>query len=133
YRHRQGATFGGNRVDAGRLNTRYRRRYLSERNRIAVLAACTPTWLAWPWTALHVTALAAEGLLLCLAKHDLRPWREIYRRAILEAGRLRSIMLLPRKRLQSTRTVGLRDYLRPRTWVPRKLVLLWRHGLPRFN
>lgn len=133
YRHRQGASFGGNRIAAGQLSSRYRRRYLSERNRIAVLAMCTPTWLAWPWLALHVAALAVEGLLLSLAKFDLHAWRNIYRKALLDAWRMRRSLRLQRGRLQASRTIDLRDYLRTCTWLPWKLVLLWRHGLPRLN
>lgn len=133
YRHRQGASFGGNRILAGKLNTRFRRRYLSERNRLFVLAMCTPTWLAWPWLALHVAALVAEGLALSLAQRDLRPWRRIYGRAILDAWRLRRTLIRQRGRLQGERSLGIGDYLRPRTWRPWKLVLLWRHGLPRID
>src|SRR5699024_5347529 len=41
YRHRQGASFGGNRASVAGLSTSYRRRHLSERNRAAVLLTCT--------------------------------------------------------------------------------------------
>ena len=42
FRHRQGASFGGNRVDDNRLLTTYRRRRLSERNKTYVMIMCTP-------------------------------------------------------------------------------------------
>ena len=37
YRHRQGASFGGNRATAQGLQTTFRRRYLSERNKLRVI------------------------------------------------------------------------------------------------
>ncbi|MDR7097746.1 GT2 family glycosyltransferase [Lysobacter niabensis] len=130
YRHRQGASFGGNRIDDGRLDSSYRRRYLSERNRLAVLAICTPTWLAWPWLTLHTIALTVEGLLLSLLKATPRIWREIYWAALHDAVRRRRELLDHRSALQSKRTIGLGTYMSGSTAMPRKLVLLFRHGLP---
>lgn len=130
YRHRQGVSFGGNRIDRGRLSTSYRRRRLSERNRIVVLASCTPSWLVWPWLVVHLTVLATEGALLALIKRDRRLWRDIYRDAILEAWRGRRAILALRDGVQATRTARLHGYLRGFTWMPRKAALLLRHGLP---
>ena len=130
YRHRQGASIGGNRVESGRLKTNYARRYLSERNRMAVLAICMPTALMWPWLALHVAALLAEGLLLTVLKRDLQPWRRIYWRCAMDAWRARRLWASARRELQESRTINLSEYLRSYTFSPRKLVLLWRHGMP---
>lgn len=133
YRHRQGSSFGGNRVDEGRLETRYARRYLSERNRIIVLVICTPTWLVWPWLLVHIFALSMEGLLVSLARRDFRAWQEIYRSAPLSAWRLRKLTCGQRERVQGVRSSGLSKYLGTWTWSPRKLVLLLRHGLPQIQ
>lgn len=130
YRHRQGASFGGNRIEQGRLDSSYRRRYLSERNRLAVLVACTPTWLVWPWLALHSLVLAAEGILLSLLKANPRIWREIYWAALRDAVRRSGELLAQRNELQTNRIIGLGSYLSALTATPRKLVLLLRHGLP---
>jgi GT2 family glycosyltransferase len=130
YRHRQGASFGGNRIEQGRLDSSYRRRYLSERNRLAVLVACTPTWLVWPWLALACLALAAEGILLSLLKANPRIWREVYWAALRDALRRSGELLAQRNELQAKRTIGLGGYLSALTATPRKLVLLLRHGLP---
>lgn len=130
YRHRQGASIGGNRVESGRLKSNYRRRYLSERNRLAVLAICTPTAIVWPWLVLHTAALLAEGLFLTLVKRDWQPWQRVYWRGAMDAWHARRLWGSVRRQLQDTRTIGLREYLRSYTWVPRKLVLLWRHGVP---
>ena len=130
YRHRQGASFGGNRADASGLHTTYRRRALSERNKTAVMVVCTPTWLAWPLLALHCALLAVEGALLALLKRDARIWRGIYGPAIgyvlHHFGELRR----RRRDVQGARQVRPGVYWRGFTWRPRKLALLQRHGLP---
>jgi GT2 family glycosyltransferase len=130
YRHRQGASFGGNRVDEGKLKTTFRRRALSERNKTAVMVICTPTALVWPLLALHFLALAIEGAGLAALTRSARVWREIYCPTlgyILRAPRgLRSL----RRKAQSARRVGLREYLRGFVLMPRKLVLLRRYGVP---
>ena len=129
YRHRQGASFGGNRVDQGKLRTTYRRRALSERNKTAVLAICTPGVLAWPMLALHCASLLVEGVVLSLLKRDWRLWRDVYRNALREVV-LQRAWRDHRRRIQSVRHVGVRDYLRPFVAMPRKLVMLARHGMP---
>ena len=130
YRHRQGASFGGNRADATGLHTTYRRRALSERNKTAVMVICTPTRLVWLWLALHCAVLAIEGALLTLLKRDARMWGKIYWHAIgyvlHHLGELRA----RRRDVQRSRQVGLGVYWRGFTWQPRKLDLLRRHGLP---
>lgn len=130
YRHRQGVSFGGNRVDAGKLHTTYRRRFLSERNKTAVMVICTPTWLVWPLLALHGVLLAFEGALLSLLKADLRIWREIYGPSLRYIARATGTLRTRRREVQRTRAIGRRRWYGPFTWWPRKLVLLRRHGLP---
>lgn len=131
YRHRQGASFGGNRVDDGHLQTTYRRRALSERNKAAVMVICTPTWLMWPLLALHGVLLAFEGAALTLLKRDARLWREIYGGALHHVAANFARLRTRRRAVQRTRRVSLARWLRAFTLVPRKLVLFWRYGLPR--
>lgn len=130
YRHRQGASFGGNRVDQGRLRTTYRRRALSERNKTAVLAICTPGPWAWPLLAMHLVLLLGEGGILSMIKRDPRLWREVYWGSALHAWRQRGHWAAERRRAQRSRTIGVRDYFRPFVLLPRKLVMLARHGVP---
>ena len=130
YRHRQGASFGGNRADAEGLRTTYRRRALSERNKTAVMVVCTPTLLVWPLLALHLGVLAVEGALLSLLKRDGRVWRQIYGPVLgyvaCEFGLLRA----KRRQVQRVRCIALGAWLRVFVILPRKFVLLLRHGLP---
>jgi GT2 family glycosyltransferase len=130
YRHRQGASFGGNRVDGDRLKSTYRRRALSERNKSAVLAICTPTPVVWPLLALHLILLAGEGVVLALLKRDARLWHDIY--GVVIGNTFRSIGTLwsRRRKVQASRRVSLHKYWGGFVWWPRKLSLLWRHGVP---
>lgn len=130
YRHRQGASYGGNRADVSGLHTTYRRRALSERNKTAVMLVCTPTWLVWPLLALHGALLAIEGALLALLKRDARIWNEIYGHTIGYVLHHFGELGACRRDVQRARQVGPRGYWRGFTWRARKLDLLQRHGLP---
>ncbi len=130
YRHRQGASFGGNRADNGKLSTTYRRRALSERNKTAVMVVCTPTWLVWPLLVLHVILLTLEGIFLTALKRDWRIWRDIYGHALAGTMRAFGALIGRRRSVQASRSVRLLEYLRAFVWMPQKLRLLFRHGAP---
>lgn len=130
YKHRQGASFGGNRVAAGKLRTTIRRRRLSERNKTAVMLICTPTWLVWPLLALHLVALSLEGAIMAACRRDAQIWRDVYAPVwggiVFGWRELRS----RRHKVQLDRQIGLRAYARGFVPVPRKPLMLLRHGLP---
>jgi len=130
YRHRQGVSFGGNRVVSGKLQTTFRRRRLSERNKTSVMVICTPTPFVWLLLLLHIVALAAEGLAMMALRRDRNAWREIYGPAIRHGLAARSALGKRRQQAQAARGTSLRRYLRGFVLLPRKLHLLWRHGLP---
>lgn len=130
YRHRQGKSFGGNRIDTGKLSTTYRRRYFSERNKTAVMMICTPTLLVWPLLALHIVLLMLEGFVLTLVKRDPRIWRDIYGPALGSTMREFGASLKRRRSEQGSRRESLGAYLGAFVWVPRKLMLLRDHGVP---
>lgn len=133
YRHRQGASFGGNRVNANRLTTTYRRRRLSERNKTYVLILCSPPLQLWLTLPIHLMLLAVEGITLALIKRDKRLWKEIYANVFTSlfrnAGRLRK----ERQQIQRMRTRGSSNYTKGFRWMPRKLQMLLRHGLPKVS
>ncbi len=133
YRHRQGASFGGNRLNAEGLRTTYRRRYLSERNKTAVMLICTPTPAAWALLSGHLFALGLEGLLISLMKLDLTCLKAIYGRAIFWILKNSRILARKRRTIQISKKIGLREYLRPHTWKLIKLSLLLRHGIPQIK
>lgn len=133
YRHAQGASFGGNAVRDGTLASTVRRRLLSERNKSATLFLCTPTALAWPWFVMHACSLLFEGIVLAFLSRDARLWREVYSPVLADLPSMPRRLAARRRTLQARRRIGLPRYLQVFTPVPRKLVLLWRHGLPRVH
>jgi GT2 family glycosyltransferase len=133
YRHRQGVSFGGNRATAQGLQTTFRRRYLSERNKATVMVVCTPTLLVVPLLALHLMLLAAEGFILTAVRRDMRVWREIYGKASTYVLRDFSRLWAIRRQEQRQRVASLRGFLRNFVLMHRKLGLLRRYGVPRIR
>lgn len=130
YLHRQGASFGGNRVDQGRMSSTFRRRRLSERNKTAVMLICTPTGLVWPLLTMHLIALTIEGTIITLMRRDRRVWREIYGPTLRSTLGSLVDLCTKRNRQQAKRRTALRNYLSAFTFFPNKLRLLVRHGVP---
>lgn len=133
YRHRQGHSFSGVRAGEGKLQTTIRRRALSERNKTSTMVICTPTLLVWPLLVLHCVLLAIEGALLALLKFDARPWHEIYAPTLRSVMHELSNLRVQRQTVQRACRVTLGAYLDVFTLMPRKLMLLSRHGLPKFG
>jgi GT2 family glycosyltransferase len=133
YRHRQGASFGGNRTDRGRLTSTVRRRFLSERNKTAVLIICTPGWLVLPLLLVHVSLLVLEGIILTCVKLDSDIWTKIYGAALASLVADRRLVLDERRKVQKARIISLRRYFSTFTFFPQKLRLLLRGGIPRIG
>ena len=130
YRHRQGASFGGNRADAGGLSTTYRRRRLSERNKTFAMVVCTPGAALWLLLPLHLLALTLEGGALALLRRDRRLWREVYAGVWVALWMQRKQLHMQRRAVQSAPRRLPRRYFGG--FVPRlrKLDLLLHHGTP---
>lgn len=133
YRHRQGASFGGNKPQGHRLSTTFRRRYLSERNKLQVmLLMSTAMRLVW-LLPLHGVLCLVETLALCLVRtswdYALQvqwpAWRDVWRRS----GHLWQ----ERRHIQANSRATGRDYGSAFAYFPRKLALLWKYGVPRFR
>ena len=130
YKHHQGQSLGGNKPVQGRLHSTYRRRALSEFNKTAVLVLCTP----WPWLVvmlpMHSLTLIVEGLVLAALRQDVKLFQRVYantlRRLWRERGKLRTLRRTQRAHWRP----GTHSYFSAFTLVPRKLVLLWRYGVP---
>jgi len=130
YRHQVGASFGGGKVQQGRLSTTARRRALSERNKTFVILLTYPLPLLLVLLPLHLATLFLEGALLAIFKSSVRLWQEIYAPLLpaLWSEWMRLVTL--RREIQSHRTVTARSFFGPFRWLPWKLELLFRHGLP---
>lgn len=138
YHHHVGKSFGGGKPRAGRLASTYRRRYLSERNRLLVTLSVAPGPYAALILPIGVLTLLLEGVLLTFLKLDLRPIARIYLPAI------RDFFYLLRPAVKSRALVTAASHSIPNpgsqpsflsqiSWRPRKLCLWWRFGIPRFG
>ena len=130
YRHRQGATFGGNRADAG-LRTSFKRRRLSERNKTRALVVLTPGPVAWLLLALHLPALLLEGLTLSALRRDTALLRQIYLPAIAVPFREARMLRARRTDVQATRTISIFRWFSAVRWQLRKVAMLATHGMPK--
>jgi GT2 family glycosyltransferase len=133
FRHHLGASFGGARIRPSGLHTTQRRRRLSERNKTLALAILTPTPAAWGLLALHLSMLLVEGALVGVANRDLGLFRNVYVNSLVEAWRLRGTIFAQRRSAQRSRSASVLRYLSAFVWLPQKLTLLSRHGIPRVD
>ena len=105
--HWVGGSFGGGKVVGHTLQTTYRRRARSERNKSYVMLLCYPAPLAQVLIPLHLLLLAAEGLLLSAFKKEARIWKEIYRPCFAALWRRRHMLMRLRREIQATRRASL--------------------------
>lgn len=130
YRHRVGASFGGGKIQHGRLSTTTRRRALSERNKTFVILLTYPLPLLLVLLPLHFATLFLEGALLALIKRSWRLWQEIYAPLLPALWHERRRLMTLRREIQAQRTASAGSFFGPFRWLPWKLKLLFRHGLP---
>ena len=130
YRHRVGASFGGGKTQGDKLVTTFNRRALSERNKTFVMAITLPSLVVQLWLPVHLLVLLFEGAMLAILRGQRAYLSEIYLpvfRALFENRRL---LLKQRKAIMQQRSIKLRDFFSVFTLMPRKLSMLFRHGLP---
>jgi len=133
YKHRQGKSFGGNRLAQGKLVSTQRRRKLSERNKVFVMTICTPT----PFLPIAILSafltLITEGVLLSLLIGNRKIFHDIYLAAIIDAIKNRNKIFVERKKIQRFRSISTLRYLRQFTATPQKLKLLMKYGPPKIR
>lgn len=130
YRHWQGRSFGGNRVSDGRLDTTFRRRALSERNKTFAMVLTCPLPQLLVTFPLHLVLIHVEGLLIGALKRDPAVWKIIYAPLIPAVWRARHQLLVLRRKIQGSRRVGLMDWLAAFLVLPYKVAMLIKHGVP---
>lgn len=130
YRHRQGATFGGNRVASAGIRTTIRRRYLSERNRLLALAVMAPSLILAPWLLAAALALALEGLVFVIIRWQFDVAGRIYKSALVDFCRLLPRAILARRHHQAAKCIGIVAFLSCFRLDSTKLRLLLRYGMP---
>lgn len=130
YRHQVGSSFGGGKVDAGRLVTTFRRRSLSERNKTLVMALTFPAPLFQILFPLHLLLLLLEGALLSLVKWDRRFLSKIYWPVFAALGREWRRLWRLRGEIQKSRRLSGWRFFSVFQWMPHKLIALVKYGLP---
>ncbi|MGD9788327.1 MAG: glycosyltransferase family 2 protein [Sulfuricellaceae bacterium] len=133
YRHRVGASFGGGKVSGGRLRSSVRRRALTERNKTFVMIITLPMFWACLLLPLHFFLLVVEGMLLSLLNRRLALLREIYLPVFGALLRRRQELGAERRKAMMSRHVSRLDFFTVFDWVPYKLRMLLRYGLPRVD
>ena len=133
FKHWVGKSLGGGKVVNRTLQTTYRRRYLSERNKTYVMLLCYPGFLAYILIAIHFTLLMIEGILLSVVKRDLHIWKNIYRSCFKDIWSRRKELVKLRCEIQKKRTISPRAFYSVHSIVPHKLRMLIQHGLPKIN
>lgn len=130
YGHWVGQSLGGGKVHGTGLRTTFRRRALSERNKSFTMAIYYPLPLFIAVFPVHLLLLAAEGLLLSLAKGNGELWRRVYSECFRSLWRERNRLAKARRLAQRGRRISLGRFLALFTLIPQKLTMLFRHGLP---
>lgn len=130
YRHHVGQSFGGGKAIQGRLSSTFHRRALSERNKTFVMIVCQPVLPMFFTLPLHLLSLFVEGGMLALSKWSIRPWGEIYAPLMPCLWRTRHTLIMLRRDIQPSRRISLHAWFETFVWLPRKLVMLIRYGMP---
>lgn len=130
YRHRVGASFGGGKVAEGKLSSTVRRRALSERNKTFVMVLTCPMPFVLLLLPLHLFLLICEGVLLSLVKRRAAYLGDIYLPVLVAAYRERNRLADLRSRINWQAPVARSGFFVVFDWLPYKLRMLLRHGLP---
>lgn len=130
FKHWVGKSLGGGKVVNRTLQTTYRRRYLSERNKSFVMLLCYPGFLAYILIPLHLMLLTAEGFLLSIKKRDWYIWKDIYKSCCNTLWCRRRELARMRQKIQKERTVSSRSFYSMHSLIPHKLRMLMKYGFP---
>ena len=130
YRHRVGQSFGGGKVLGSKIATTFRRRALSERNKTFVMVMTFPAPFMEMMLPIHLALLLIEGGLLFILQGQLKYLTEIYWPAFASIFRQRKLLMECRAAIMQNRRLVIADYFAVFDFLPYKLRMLIRHGLP---
>jgi GT2 family glycosyltransferase len=134
FRHRVGQSFGGGKVTtSGRLVTTKRRRALSERNKSFVMAMMYPPAFLYTVFPLHLCLLLFEGAIIALIKNDRSVFQGIYLACIRALWQERWRLQALRHDIQEHRQAPFALLLAVHQFMPHKLRMLIRHGIPKLR
>ena len=133
YFHRVGHSFGGGKVVASGLATTFKRRRLSERNKLYVMFLFYPLPALLLILPVHLAGLFVEGLLLACLKTDYHVFTRIYGYALWQFLCNFPDLVRRRRAIQARKAIGLKKYFSVYRWIPHKLRMLIKHGIPKLN
>lgn len=130
YRHWVGKSLGGGRIVQNRLSTTLKRRALSERNRLYVIALCYPAPFVFIALPLHILLLLLEGIFISVCKNNIEILRSIYFYSFKSLLANRAKILKTRREIFQQNHISRRNFISFIHFVPHKLRMLIRHGIP---
>lgn len=130
FNHWVGKSLGGGKVLNQALQTTYRRRYLSERNKTYVMFLCYPGFFVYVLIPFHLMLLAVEGILLSIIKMDLNIWKKIYKSCFQALWSRRKELVALRRKIQHKKAISSRSFYSVCSIMPYKFKMLAKHGLP---
>ena len=130
YYHHVGHSFGGGKIRQNRLITSKKRRALSERNKSFIMIMSYPTLYFEIIFPLHILALAVEGLVLASIKRNVNLWNDIYFSCFKALWQKRAFLQTMRSEIQRERRSSSKKFFSVFKWLPHKLRMLYRHGVP---
>jgi len=128
--HMVGNSIGGGKVVNNRLSTRKARRALSERNKSFVMILIYPSPFFQVAILLHILLLLVEGFVLSLVKKDMDILCSIYLTSLKAIWNERRRLYYLRRRIQSMRKITSQKFFAPFTFLPQKVVMLVKYGIP---
>ena len=133
FRHWVGKSLGGGKVVVGRLSTKVTRRMLSERNKSYVICLTYPAPFFQLLLPLHLLLLLLEGMVLATIKRDASLFRTVYLGCLISLWKDRQRLASIRHRVQGERICGRAGFFAVFDWIPHKIRLLFRHGVPEIS
>lgn len=134
YHHWIGASLGGGKPnEKQKLQTTYRRRILSERNKNYVMCCVYPTSLLISILPLHFMLLILEGLILSIINRSKKPIMQIYFNSIYSCWKNRTLIQQKRKEIKEKTKISTTQLLKSFRVTPQKLKLALRYGAPKLN
>jgi GT2 family glycosyltransferase len=133
YYHRVGHSFGGGKVVVSGLATSFKRRRLSERNKLSVMFLFYPLPGLLLVLPLHLVGLLVEGMALAIIKLDFTVYTRIYHFALCSFFSNLPDLLRRRQVIQARRVISLKKYFSVYRWIPHKLRMLIKHGIPKLH
>ena len=131
--HWVGYNLSGHKSEKRGLRTTFYRRSLTERNKSFVMFICYPSPAIYLLFPIHIFLLIIEGMLLTIIKKDLRIWSEIYFSCMKSLWKERKCLLSMRSEIQLQRRISYLDFFSVFTFLPHKLRMLLKYGLPKLD